>query len=117
MAKKNTVSDPTAAIELLQAQNEALADEVAALAADLDAERQARKSLESVAAGSARIFTAERPATPAPLPVVTIGGRSFRFRIGAFRLGATKYTAAEAAQNEALLLTILEKYPSLLEAQ
>ncbi len=115
MAKKNTVSDESAAIELLQAQNEALAAEVAELGSALHAERQARREA-SMSSGSARIFTSEDRPAPPELPVVDIGGLRFRFRLCVFCPGAEKHTALGTPEKPDLLNTILEKYPSLLEA-
>lgn len=91
-----------------------LETEAGALMQENEALRQQLASRQEQV-NSARIVplnTAKR--TPADLPTFEADGKQYQFKVHAFRLDGRKFTAAEAAEDTALRLLVVEKYPGLV---
>lgn len=118
----NEEPDYAVELEVLQAQNEALASEVAALKEEVALGRTAREALAAQiarlliaqASGSSADLKPEPPAKPVR-PEVTIGEDRYRFKVGEVRLGRAVVLATAIAADEDRLAEVFNSYPGLFE--
>lgn len=123
MATKKKETPTSDTLDTLQLKNEALAEEVVSLGAELDTERAARQALQktvtelqaAVSLVNSSVSIAPPPPPPPVRPVVEIGGERWRFKVGSFRLKNREVLAEDVAQDEARLDDLFKKYPGLFE--
>lgn len=110
-------------LETLQAQHDALADEVLTLRELVDALKDENGQLraeiaqlrETTAQAANSAGIAPPPPAPPVRPVVEIGGEQYRFKVGETRLGRKVVAATVIAADETLLSEVFGKYPGLFE--
>lgn len=122
MSKKKNI-EPDAE-DLAAAQTEALAEEIVALQARLDAEIERRQALEqqidqlraSMMQVTSSVNLAPPPPAPLERPVVSVAdGRTLRFKAGAFIAKGRRYLSSDVAADPDLLEQIVSTYPGLFE--
>lgn len=121
MSKKKNIEVPPEA--LADAQTAALADAIVRIQAELDAERDNRRALEqqvedlraSVTQVTSSVNLAPPPPAPLERPVVTVGGRTLRFKGGSFWLNGKRALASDVAANPDLLEQVVKNFPGLFQ--
>ena len=121
--KNKAPAGATDELAMLQAQHDALVDQVIVLENNLEAFQaenavlrahlERLQEVTSQVANSASI--APPPPAPPERPVVQIDGEQYRFRIGAFRIGYKEVQAVDLAADETRLIEVFSKYPGLFE--
>ena len=113
-------------IELLEAQNAALAAELEQLRLDLEGEGEQRKLMEAAIGKLTRRGASTLSSTSSVTfeagktqeltrPEFEVDGVKYRFKFAKFHLFGESHLASEAANDEALCTRIVQEYPGQVE--
>jgi hypothetical protein len=101
----------------LEAIDEAQAQELLALRAQVESLENVIADLRTAAPAGSSVSFGDAPPDPLPMsrPEVEIGGRRYKFTLAAFIWRDARVTAEAAANDEALLSELLREAPGVLK--